>query len=81
MRVIIWHIYHIVVLISPIVAEDCWNVAEIRMYYMIQIAGMEKKEDLWQTEENLSIKKSLSSGLVVTYFFILHCNNSYTGKK
>jgi len=57
MRVIIWHIYHIVKLISPIVAEDCWNVAEIRVYYMTQIAGMEKKEDLWQTEENPSIKK------------------------
>jgi len=38
------------------VAEDYWVTAEIWMYYMIQNVGMERKEEFWQTEENVSKK-------------------------
>jgi hypothetical protein len=38
------------------VAEDYWNVAETRMYYMIQNVELDKKEELRQIEENLSVR-------------------------
>jgi hypothetical protein len=38
------------------VAEEYWNLAETRVYNMIQNVGLDKKEELREIEENLSVK-------------------------